>query len=240
MRDLIFTSPPFSDFIRHNGRVSFDRREVLRDSLSIALPVGGYGLAFGAASVSAGFSIWQTCALSLLLFSGASQFAVVGVMGAGGSVLSAIATGTLLGIRNMFYGFRMAPILRFSGLRRLLSAQVTIDESTGVALMQEDKGAEAMRYGFLATGLGVFVFWNLFTLVGALGANSIGNPSEFGLDAAVPAAFLGLIWPRLTNLRTKFAALISTLIALALTPFLSAGLPIITTVTIAILLGWKS
>jgi len=223
-----------------NSCVSFERRTVLRDSLSVAIPVGSYGAAFGAAAVAGGFSVLQACALSLLLFSGASQFAVVGVMAGGGTPLSAIATGALLGIRNGLYGMRMAPILKLSGIRRFLGAQITIDESTGVALSQENRGEDAMRYGFFATGIGVFIFWNLFTFIGALGANSIGDPSSWGLDAAVPAAFLGLVWPRLVNNKTRIAALLSVLLALSLTPFLGAGLPIIATVLIALVIGWKS
>jgi predicted branched-subunit amino acid permease len=223
-----------------NSCVSFERRTVLRDSLSVAIPVGSYGAAFGAAAVAGGFSVLQACALSLLLFSGASQFAVVGVMAGGGTPLSAIATGALLGIRNGLYGMRMAPILKLTGVRKLMGAQITIDESTGVALSQESRGEGAMRYGFFATGIGVFVFWNLFTFIGALGANSIGNPSSWGLDAAVPAAFLGLVWPRLVNTKTRIAALLSVLLALSLTPFIGAGLPIIATVLIALVLGWIS
>ena len=225
--------------MRHNSRVSDHSRAVIRDSLSVAIPVGTYGAAFGAASVAAGFSIAQTCALSLLLFSGASQFAVVGVMGAGGSALSAIATGALLGVRNGLYGLRLAPILQFAGFRRLVGAQITIDESTGVALSQEERGARAMRLGFIVTGVGVYVFWNLFTLLGAVGAQALGNPSAWGLDAAVPAAFLGLVWPRLTNSITRIAALASIVLAIALSPILSAGIPIIATVIIALVLGWS-
>lgn len=223
-----------------NSCVSFERRTVLRDSLSVAIPVGSYGAAFGAAAVAGGFSVLQACALSLLLFSGASQFAVVGVMAGGGTPFSAIATGALLGIRNGLYGMRMAPILKLAGLRRFLGAQITIDESTGVALSQESRGDDAMRYGFFATGIGVFIFWNLFTFIGALGANSIGDPSSWGLDAAVPAAFLGLVWPRLVNRKARIAAFLSALLAITLTPFLGAGLPIIATVLIALVIGWKS
>lgn len=226
--------------MRQNSGVSFDRRAVLRDSLSVSLPVGTYGAAFGAASVAAGFSVAQTCALSLLLFSGASQFAVVGVMAAGGSAISAIATGGLLGIRNGLYALRMSPILKFSGISKFLGAQITIDESTGVALSQESRGELAMRYGFISTGIGVFIFWNLFTLIGAVSASSIGDPSMWGLDAAVPAAFLGLLWPRLESNRKRFAALFSALLAVALTPYLPAGLPIIATVSIALIFGWRS
>lgn len=226
--------------VRQNSCVSFPRRAVLRDSLSVAIPVGTYGAAFGAAAVAGGFTVLQACALSLLLFSGASQFAVVGVMAGGGTALSAIATGALLGIRNGLYGMRMAPLLRLTGIKRLLGAQITIDESTGVALSQENRGEGAMRYGFFATGIGVFVFWNLFTLIGALSANAIGNPSSWGLDAAVPAAFLGLVWPRLSGARERMAALLAITLSLALTPVVGAGLPIIATVLIALGLGWRS
>jgi predicted branched-subunit amino acid permease len=135
---------------------------------------------------------------------------------------------------------RMAPILNLSGIRKLIGAQITIDESTGVAISQESRGEGAMRYGFFATGVGVFLFWNLFTLIGALGANSIGDPSSWGLDAAVPAAFLGLVWPRLVDKKARMAALLSLTLALALTPILGAGLPIIATVLIALVLGWKA
>jgi predicted branched-subunit amino acid permease len=218
---------------------SFNKRAVLRDSLAVAIPVGTYGAAFGAASIAAGFSVLQTCLLSLLLFSGASQFAVVGVMGAGGSPLSAIATGSLLGLRNGLYGMRMAPVLKLKGVRKFLGAQITIDESTGVALNQEVRGIEASKYGFWATGIGVYVFWNLFTFLGALGAQAIGNPSAWGLDAAVPAAFLGLVWPRLVDKKTKLVALSAIALALLLIPVAPAGVPIIATALIAIVVGWK-
>lgn len=224
--------------MRQNSAVSFDRRAVIRDSLSVAIPVGMYGTAFGAAAVAAGFTVLQSCAFSLLLFSGASQFAVVGVMGAGGSALSAIATGALLGIRNGLYGMRLAPSLRFTGWRRFLGSHITIDESTGVAIAQRKEAA--MRLGFLVTGIGVFISWNIFTLLGALGAQALGNASVWGLDAAVPAAFLGLVWPRLTSSKVKCAAVAAIILALTLSPVMSAGLPIIATVAIAILLGWRN
>ncbi|MEY2872277.1 MAG: hypothetical protein RL526_417 [Actinomycetota bacterium] len=212
---------------------------MLRDSLAVAIPVGTYGAAFGAASIAAGFSILQTCLLSLLLFSGASQFAVVGVIGAGGSAISAIATGSLLGFRNGLYGLKMAPILKLRGIKKVIAAQLTIDESTGVAIGQEPRGEEASRYGFWATGIGVYVFWNLFTLFGAIGAQAIGNPSAWGLDAAVPAAFLGLVWPRLIDNKSRLVAITAALLALALTPIAPAGVPIIATVAIAVIFGWK-
>ncbi len=214
-------------------------RATASQSLSVSFTVGLYGTAFGAASIAAGFSVLQTCLLSLLAFSGASQFAVVGVMGAGGTAFAAIATASLLGVRNMLYALRMAPLLHVSGFRKVVAAQVTIDESTGVALSQEKLGTEAMKQGFWLTGFGVYIFWNIFTLLGALGAKAMGDPSAWGLDAAVPAAFLGLVWPRLTNKLERALAVCALVLAVLLSPVLSAGLPIISTVVLAVIFGWK-
>jgi predicted branched-subunit amino acid permease len=211
---------------------------VKRDSFSLSFAVGAYGTAFGAASVTAHFSVLQTCLLSLLTFSGASQFAVIGVVGAGGSALSAIATASLLGTRNALYGVRMAPILKVRGLKRVVAAQVTIDESTAIATAQSDEADQVT--GFWHTGFGVFVFWNIFTLLGALGAKAIGNPSAWGLDAAVPAAFIGLVWPRLIDTKTRLIAGAAIVLSLALVPFTPAGVPIITTALLAIIVGWRA
>ena len=213
------------------------KNQVDRTALSVAFTVGLYGAAFGAAGVTAGFSILQTCLLSTLLFSGASQFAVVGIMGAGGSAVSAIATSTLLGFRNALYGLQMAQILKVKGLKRILAAQITIDESTAVATLQENDADR--RRGFYITGIGVYVFWNLFTFLGALGASAIGDPSVWGLDAAVPAAFCGLIWPRLKNKTHFVVSAVAIAWALILTPITAAGIPIITTVLLAIIFGLK-
>lgn len=211
-----------------------------RDSFSVSFTVGAYGIAFGAASVANGFSVVQSCLLSLLTFSGASQFAVVGVIGAGGSAFSAITTASLLGIRNSLYGTLMAPILKLRGVKKVIGAQITIDESTGIALSQEPRGIEAMREGFWLTGIGVFIFWNIFTLAGALGAQAMGDPAAWGLDAAVPAAFLGLVWPRLHSRNDQALALSAAALSIITTPFLPAGLPIIITTLLAVGLGVKS
>ena len=211
----------------------------LRDSLSVSITVGAYGTAFGAAAVANGFSLLQTCLLSLLTFSGASQFAVIGVLGAGGGALSGIATASLLGIRNGVYGVIMAPRLKVKGFKRIIAAQITIDESTAVALGQEVRGEKAMRQGFWLTGFGVFLFWNLFTLAGALGAQAMGDIRAWGLDSAVPAAFLGLVWPRLKTNRDRVLAVGCMVFALAMTPILPAGLPIIATAFIAVVVGLR-
>ena len=226
--------------MRQNVRVSRVNRATAAASFSVSFTVGLYGIAFGAAGIAAGFSLVQTCLLSLLTFSGASQFAVVGVLGAGGSAISGITTASLLGIRNALYGMRMAPIMKFRGIKRVVGAQVTIDESTGVALGQSDLGIDAMRQGFWLTGIGVYLFWNLFTVVGALGAQAMGDPAAWGLDAAVPAAFLGLVWPRLTNKLERILAVAAMTLSIALTPFLAAGIPIISTALLAVAFGWKA
>ena len=233
------TGVPNFGLVRQNAVVSATPKSTIRDSLSVSITVGAYGIAFGAASVAAGFSVLQTCLLSLLTFSGASQFAIVGVIGSGGGALSGIATATLLGFRNGLYGLRMSPLLKTQGAKRILAAHITIDESTGVALSQEGLGQDAMRSGFWLTGVGVFVFWNIFTFAGALGAQSMGNPAAWGLDAAVPAAFLGLVWPRLTSLSDRILCIAAMALALGLTPFVPAGLPIIATAFLALAIGLR-
>ena len=214
-------------------------RDTFRDSLSVSITVGAYGVAFGAASIAAHFSVLQTCLFSLLTFTGASQFAAVGVVAAGGAGLSAVAAATLLSTRNVLYGMQMSPLLKVRGLKKIAAAHVTIDESTGVALAQTPRGTDAMRAGFWLTGLGVFIFWNIFTLLGALGAKALGDPASFGLDAAVPAAYLGLLWPRLQTNFLRLVAVASMIFALAITSWLPAGLPIIMSVLVAIAFGWR-
>lgn len=222
--------------IGQNLRVS---STVFRASMAVAVPVGLYGAAFGAASISAGLDLLQTIALSAILFSGASQFAIVGVIGSGGGAIAAILASALLGIRNGFYALRMAPLLEARGLRRLIAAHITIDEATAVALAQDQEDRNSVRKGFWFTGIGVFIFWNLFTIVGALSASILEDPSKWGLDSAVPAAFLALLWPQLTSRRLRIIALLAMVMALALSPFVTAGLPIISVVLIALIAGWR-
>ena len=134
----------------------------------------------------------------------------------------------------------MAPLLRVRGVRRLVAAHLTIDESTGVALSQAPRGVAAMRAGFWLTGAGVYLFWNIFTLAGALGARALGDPASWGLDAAVPAAFLGLLWPRLETNFLRGVAVVAVAFALAVTTWLPAGLPIIATTMVAVVFGWRA
>ncbi|MFV0285576.1 MAG: AzlC family ABC transporter permease [Demequina sp.] len=212
-----------------------------QQAVSVSLATGAYGLSFGALSVAAGLDVWQTMALSLLLFSGGSQFAFIGVIAGGGSGAAAVATSTLLGVRNGFYGIALAPFMRpMRPLTRAAAAQVTIDESTAVALAQPADDVAARRVAFWWTGLGVFVAWNAITLAGALLGSAIGDPTDWGLDAAAAAAFLGLLWPRLASRRAQAVAAASAVVALALTPLLPAGLPILAAAAVAIAAGWRA
>lgn len=189
----------------------------------MGLAVGAYGLSFGAACTAAGLSLAQACALSLLLFTGASQFALVGVLGAGGTATAAVASALLLGSRNTLYAVRLAALLPLRGPRRLLAAQVTIDETTAMATAAPP-GLHGLA--FWATGLSVYACWNLATLLGALGA-AVVDPARLGLDAAVGAAFLALLAPQLRSRRDVRTAVGGALLAAAAVPLLPPGLPVL-------------
>jgi 4-azaleucine resistance transporter AzlC len=201
----------------------------------VGLATGAYGVSFGAISVAAGLSVWQTCALSLLMFTGASQFALVGVLAAGGAPLSGALTALLLGTRNTLYGLRLAPLLHWSGWRRLLAAQLVIDESTAMSVTRTSRAAA--RVGFLTTGLAVFVLWNLATFGGAIAGTVLGDPRTFGLDAAVGAAFIALLWPRLRDRRNQLVAVAAAAVALGMVPLAPAGVPVLAAAGVALLAG---
>ena len=219
--------------LRSAVRPPAERSRPVRDGIGLGLAVGVSGVAFGAAAVSSGLTTWQACALSVLAFTGASQFALAGVIASGGSLLAGTAGAILLGSRNALYGLRLADILRPRGPRRLLAAVGVIDETTAVALAQPD--LQAARKGFAATFGCLYLTWNLSTLAGALGAGRVGSPQAFGLDVVGPAAFLALIWPRLRTGRTERAvALAGAAIALGTTALLPVGVPVILAATAAL------
>ncbi len=211
---------------------------MIRDSLGVGIATGLYGTSFGAVSVAAGLSVAQTCALSLVMFTGASQFALVGVLAAGGSPVSSALTALLLGSRNTLYGLRVGPLLGYRGARRAAAAHLLIDESTAMSINRPDR--TLARLGFLATGLSIFVLWNLFTLLGAVAGEALGDPETYGLDAAVGAAFLALLWPRLSDSVNRGVALAAAALALTLVPFTPAGLPVLAAGGVALLVGLLS
>jgi predicted branched-subunit amino acid permease len=210
-------------------------RQAVRQAVSVSIATGLYGVSFGALAIASGLDLPQTAALSLLMFSGGSQFAFIGVLGSGGAS-AAIATAGLLGTRNGLYGPQVAPLIGAHGWRRPLAAQLTIDESTAVATAQRDP--IAAHRGFWWAGAGVFVLWNAFTLVGALLGNALGDPRRYGLDAAAAAAFLGLVWPRLCTRTARVAAALAIIVPLGLTPFAPAGILVLAAAVVAIALGW--
>jgi predicted branched-subunit amino acid permease len=196
-----------------------------RDALSIAVASGAYALSFGAISTTSGLSLLQTMALSLLMFTGASQFAMVGIIGAGGSVWAGAATAALLGTRNALYGVRLSTLLGVSGLRRFAAAHFVIDETTAMAIARDAESES--RFAFWVTGLLLFAFWNLGTFIGALATSALPDPKVFGLDAAPPAAYLALLAPRLRAREPLAIAMAAGVVALIVLPFVPAGIPLL-------------
>lgn len=210
----------------------------VRVGLSISVATGLYGVSFGALSVTSGLDFWQTMALSLLLFSGGSQFAFIGVIGGGGSGVAAMSAATLLGMRNGIYGMQLNALLRPKGWRRFAAAQVTIDESTATSTGQTDP--DEQRRGFWAAGLGIYILWNVSTAVGALAGSGLGDPRQWGLDGAAVAAFLALLWPRLRGKEPVAIAVVCALATVLAVPFVPAGVPILVAAVVAAAVGWFS
>ncbi len=211
-------------------------RAAVRQGVSVGLATGAYGISFGALSVAAGLDLWQTCVLSLLMFTGGSQFAFIGVIGAGGAGGPALATAALLGARNALYGLQMASLVRPRGWRRPAAAHLTIDESTAVALAQPDP--PAARAGFWVTGAAVFVFWNLATLAGALLGDVFGDPARWGLDGAAAAAFLALLWPRLRQRQAQAIGVLAAVVAAVAIPLAPPGIPVLAAAAVTAAVAW--
>jgi len=214
-------------------------RRAWREGVGVALATSAYGVSFGALAVASGLDVWQTGVLSLMMFTGGSQFAFVGVMAAGGlaAAPAAIASAALLGVRNVAYGLRIAPLIG-RGWRRAVAPHFTIDESTAVALAQSEP--RARRIGFWVTGVGIYVGWNLSTLGGALLGDVLGDPRAYGLDAAAAAAFLALLWPRLRRRQAIAVGVAAAVLASALTPVMMPGVPVLVAALVAIAVGWTN
>lgn len=202
-----------------------ERSRVMRDSVALGLAVGAFGISFGALAVTAGLSVWQAQALSLLMFTGGSQYALVGVLAAGGGAGSALGVAWLLGARNTLYAVRLADLVGLRGLRGAVLGQLVIDETTAMATAQ--RNPELARRAFWSTGASVYLCWNVGTLLGALATRVAPDPQVLGLDAAFPAAFLALLASRLTDRTSRVVAALAVLLALALTPLAPAGVPVL-------------
>jgi 4-azaleucine resistance transporter AzlC len=224
---------PSSQNAAASGRFP-QRAAITRSAAGIGVYAGLFGLAFGAVAAAAGLSVLQAMALSAIMFTGASQFALVGILAVAGSPFAALAAALLLGVRNAFYGVPVAGIVRPRGLGRMLTAHFVIDETTAMAVAQPDR--RAGRFAFWSTGISLCTMWNLGTLAGALIGSSI-NTSALGLDAAAPAIFLALLWPQLSRDRGASVALGAVVVALALVTVTPAGVPIIAAAGVAIAAG---
>lgn len=194
--------------------------------LAMAGAIAVVGVSFGAIAVASGLDWWIPSALSVLVFAGGSQFMVVGVIAAGGGLVAAVVGALLLNARHLPFGLALGDIMGRRPLARIFGAHILIDESVAFAMAQKDDPARA-RAVFWFLGTTAFVVWNLGTIVGVAAGQVIGDPDAFGLDAAFPAALLALVLPSLGNRRTRDAALLGAAVALATTPFLPAGVPVL-------------
>jgi 4-azaleucine resistance transporter AzlC len=213
-----------------------ERGAIIRAAAGIGVYAGAFGVTFGAVATASGLTVIEAVAMSAVMFTGASQFALVGVLGAGGSPLAGISAALLLGVRNAFYGVPLTRLLRPRGLRRLLTAHFVIDETTAMAVGQ--RSPRAGRFAFWTTGITLYTAWTVGTLAGALLGSGV-DTSAFGLDAAAPAIFLALLWPQLSRERGPAVAVGAAVLALALVPVAPAGVPIIAAAGVAVLAGLK-
>lgn len=212
----------------------------IRASLGVGLAVSAYGVSFGALAVASGLDVWQTCVLSLFMFSGGSQFALIGVLAGTAAPSAAVAgaaisSAALLGVRNGLYSMRMAPIIGGPWWRKAAAAHWTIDETTAVSTAQPT--LKGQRIGFWVTGLVIYTGWNLTTLIGALLGDLVGDVRQYGLDAAAAAAFLGLLWPRLRSLQPIAVGVAAAVVAAVLIPFSPSGVPVLAAAGVAIIIG---
>lgn len=202
------------------------RRAIRRQAASIVAAVAPFGIVFGAAAATAGLDLWQAVGFSALVFGGSSQFAAVVILGDGGSIASAAIAGLLLNVRSLAFGVIMAEALAGPWWKRATMSQLMIDESTAVGAAQAE--LRWRRYGYLVAGIGVFIVWNLTTIVGfVLFSDASDLITDLGLDAAGPAAFLALLWPRLTVPAQRRTAIVGALIAVVLIPVAPPGVPIL-------------
>lgn len=204
---------------------SVETRATVITSLGVAGAVSLYGISFGALSVASGLDFWQTQVLSLFMFSGGSQFAVIGLVAAGSAAPSVVTAAGLLGIRNGLYAVRMSAIIGTGFWKRLIAGQWTIDESTAVAISQTEPRNQ--RLGFWLTGAGIYLGWNSMTAVGAILGDALGDPRSWGLDAAAAAAFLALLWPRIQARQPIAVAAVSAVVTVVAIPTTPPGIPIL-------------
>jgi 4-azaleucine resistance transporter AzlC len=196
----------------------------MRAAAPIAIAVVAFGASFGILARDAGMGVAAPIVMSLTTFAGSAQFAVASVLQSGGAVAAAIAAAVLLNLRYLAIGTSVASSLRGGPVRRLVEGQLVIDESWAVA---QREGGGVDRDRMLGAGLMLLIAWNAGTVAGVLGGSALGDPADYGLDAMFPALFLALLVGQLDGPRARVAALAGGVIALALTPLVPPGLPIV-------------
>lgn len=196
-----------------------------RDIALVCLADAIVGVSFGAIAVSAGLPFWLPMLMSVVVFAGAAQFMFVGIVASGGNPVAAVVAGLLANARHLPFGFAVGDVFGKSWLRRIVGSHLMIDETVAFALAQRDP--DRRRLAYWACGLGLFACWNVGVLVGAFGGAAVRDTAAFGLDAAFPAVLLALVLPSLSDPGTRRAVLVGVVIALAVAPFLPAGLPVL-------------
>jgi predicted branched-subunit amino acid permease len=209
--------------------------ELRRKAITVAIAVSVFGLSFGVLAADSGLSVPKASALSLFVFAGGSQFAAVG-LAASGNQVAGVVTGLLLNSRLAAFSILAAPLVSGSWWRRLVGSQLVVDEPVVLAI-EHDDGATA-RAMFWFSGVLLFVCWNVVTLVGAVVGDALGDPETIGLDGALPAVFVALLAPRLRDPAARRVAVGGGVIALALTPLLPAGIPVLLA-SLAVLLAGR-
>ncbi|WP_405870303.1 MULTISPECIES: AzlC family ABC transporter permease [unclassified Streptomyces] len=211
-------------------------RDLVRDSSLVWLAGGVVGVSFGAISVAGGLPVWVPVVMSLVVYAGSAQFSAVGVLLAGGGPLAAAATGLLLNTRTAAFSLALADTPGRGRGARLLGAHLVTDETVAFALAQPDPVRR--RAAFWISGVGLFVVWNVGVLAGALAGDALGDTARYGLDAAFPAVLVALVLPTLReDARVRRCALLGAGIALAVTPAVPAGVPVLLALAGLVLFG---
>ena len=206
-------------------RAPWSMRQILVAAAPIAIAVFVFGASFGVLAVAAHLPAWSVVLMSTLVFAGSAQFAALGVIAAGGSVLTAIFAGALLNLRFIATGIAVAGSLPGGRLRRSLLAQLSIDESYAMSVRAGAPGRPDGKT-LLVTGTCLYLVWVLGTLIGALLGPVLGDPKRLGLDAAFPAGFVALLWPMLSGRHAVRCAIGGAAVALVLAPFTPPGIPL--------------
>lgn len=210
-------------------------RDGARAVAPIAVAAFAFAISFGVLARASGMEALPAFVMSATTFAGSAQFAAASILGAGGGVVAATVAATLLNGRYAPIGILVAPVFHGSVWRRLLEAQLIVDESWAVSRRADGRFDRRVLVG---AGLVLYAAWIGGTALGVVGGEALGDPDRLGLDAAFPALFLALLVPQVRTRRALAAALAGAAIALVLIPVSAAGVPIIVA-SAACLLGLR-